>query len=496
MKAKTRVSVILVMLVCFFAMLVITDTTCYSIGTTYDDDSQIAETNTSDDEANQLELAKSKEDEFANMDKIELFSLEAEDNSSDDLIASNDTKETSKRNETKSNSALDSNVTLKKDLEQKVVKDNLEQKAIQENLEQKAIQENLEQNAIQENLEQKAVEENVKARAFAYSEEENVADTSINSEEEIATFSMTKALPEYEKVLPKVNEYLNIRSEADSDATVVGQLNKNSYATIVERGEEWTKITSGKVTGYASNQYLYFDEEARNLVTELKADQIVITAGSVNIRKAPNLTGEILTEANNEDSFVHVSEEDTNEWYAIQYNDSQVSYVSKDLSKSVFNLKTATTKEEIEEAKKTTQIAKELEEAKKHKPSKTNRAAIKVSDEEIMLLATVVAMEANGESYEGQLAVANVVVNRMLDGYWGKTIHDVVYAPGQFSGANSGRVEKYRSKVTESCKKAAIEALAGNNNIGDYKYFMMKNRAKTSSYKKYYILGSHCFYSR
>ncbi|HCL01831.1 MAG TPA: hypothetical protein DHW61_05350, partial [Lachnoclostridium phytofermentans] len=140
MKAKTRVSVILVMLVCFFAMLVITDTTCYSIGTTYDDDSQIAETNTSDDEANQLELAKSKEDEFANMDKIELFSLEAEDNSSDDLIASNDTKETSKRNETKSNSALDSNVTLKKDLEQKVVKDNLEQKAIQENLEQKAIQ--------------------------------------------------------------------------------------------------------------------------------------------------------------------------------------------------------------------------------------------------------------------------------------------------------------------------------------------------------------------
>nr|WP_295677984.1 cell wall hydrolase [uncultured Lachnoclostridium sp.] len=458
MKAKTKVSVILVMLVCFFATMVITDTTCYSIGGTYEEDSQIAATNTSEDEANQLDIAKSKQDEFANTEKIDLFSLEAqEDNSSDNLRSSNDDN-VSVASLTNENDA-DANDSMKEDLEQK------------------------------------AVQENVIARAVASSVEGSVA-ASINPEEEIVTFSMAEALQEYEKVLPKVNEYLNIRSEANPDAAVVGQLNKNSYATIVERGEEWTKITSGKVTGYASNQYLYFDEEARNLVSELKADQVVITAGSVNIRKSPDLTGEILTEAKSKDSFVHISEKDNDEWYAIQYDDSQIGYVSKDLSDSVFNLKTAITIEEIEEAKKAVQIAKDLEEAKKHKPTKTNRAAIEVSDEEIYLLATVVAMEAMSESYEGQLAVANVVVNRMLDGYWGDTIHDVVYAPGQFSGANSGRIEKFRPKVTESCKKAAIEALAGNNNIGDYMYFRMKNTAKTSSYKKYYILGNHCFYSR
>ncbi|WP_029503818.1 cell wall hydrolase [Lachnoclostridium phytofermentans] len=458
MKAKTKVSVILVMLVCFFATMVITDTTCYSIGGTYEEDSQIAATNTSEDEANQLDIAKSKQDEFANTEKIDLFSLEAqEDNSSDNLRSSNDDN-VSVASLTNENDA-DANDSMKEDLEQK------------------------------------AVQENVIARAVASSVEGSVA-ASINPEEEIVTFSMAEALQEYEKVLPKVNEYLNIRSEANPDAAVVGQLNKNSYATIVERGEEWTKITSGKVTGYASNQYLYFDEEARNLVSELKADQVVITAGSVNIRKSPDLTGEILTEAKSKDSFIHISEKDNDEWYAIQYDDSQIGYVSKDLSDSVFNLKTAITIEEIEEAKKAVQIAKDLEEAKKHKPTKTNRAAIEVSDEEIYLLATVVAMEAMSESYEGQLAVANVVVNRMLDGYWGDTIHDVVYAPGQFSGANSGRIEKFRPKVTESCKKAAIEALAGNNNIGDYMYFRMKNTAKTSSYKKYYILGNHCFYSR
>ncbi len=450
MKAKTKVSVILVMLVCFFATVVITDTTCYSISDTYEADSQITATDTLDEEANQLELAKSKQDEFANTEKIELFFLQDEGNSIDNLLSSNST------NDVKAISAYV---------------------------------------ALDEELEQKAVQENVLARAVAGSVEGSVA-ACINPGEEIVTFSLSDTLPEYEKVLPKVNEYLNIRSEANPEAKVVGQLNKNSYATIVERGEEWTKITSGKVTGYASNQYLYFDEEARNLVTELKADQIVIIAGSVNIRKAPNLEGEILTEAKSEDSFAHVSEKDTDEWYAVQYKNNQIGYISKELSKAVFHLKTAITSEEMEEAKKAAQVAKELEEAKKHKPVKTNRKAVEVSDEEIYLLATVVAMEALGESYEGQLAVANVVVNRMLDGYWGNTIHDVVYAPGQFSGANSGRVEKFKPKVTESCKRAAVEALAGNNNIGDYMYFMMKNRAKTSSYKKYYILGSHCFYSR
>ena len=490
MKAKTKVTVILVMLVCFFATTVITDTTCYSINDTYEEVSQITATNTSDDEANQLEIAKSKQDEFANTEKSELYSLTDEDNNSDGLISSNNENlAVASIADSNANDANDANVDDTVDTNAKV-------KSISEtNANDESANDANAIVTVEKDLEQKAVQENVIARAVASSVEGSVA-ASINPEEEIVTFSLMETLQEYEKVLPKVNEYLNIRSEANPDAAVVGQLNKNSYATIVERGEEWTKITSGKVTGYASNQYLYFDEEARNLVSELKADQIVITAGSVNIRKSPDLTGEILTKANSEDSFVHVSEKDNDEWYAIQYDDSQIGYVSKELSESVFKLKTAITIDEIEEAKKAAQIAKELEEAKKHKPANTNRAAIKVSDEEIYLLATVVAMEALGESYEGQLAVANVVVNRMLDGYWGDTIHDVVYAPGQFSGANSGRVEKFKSKVTESCKKAAIEALAGNNNIGDYMYFMMKNRAKTSSYKKYYILGSHCFYSR
>ncbi|MDD5935666.1 MAG: cell wall hydrolase [Clostridiales bacterium] len=339
-------------------------------------------------------------------------------------------------------------------------------------------------------------------------DDETVHSAVSESVEEIITSTLSVSEPAFtfNKVLPKVNEFLNIRSKADSNAEVVGKLYKDSYAVILERGNEWTKIKSGSVEGYVSNEYLYFDDQAVTVAKSLDAFQAIVTAGSVNVRTKPTTESDVLSKATSGTKFTHVPEMDHEEWVAVLYDkDGKLAYISKEFVETKFTLKTAVSIEEEEKAKKEAKKAEEakkeaatkaLAEAKKHKPKTTNRAAITVSDEEIMLLATVVAMEAGGESYEGQLAVANVVINRMLDGYWGKTIKSVVYAPGQFSGANSGRIEKFAKRVTESNKRAAIEALAGNNNIGDYMYFRMKNTADYSSYKKYYVLGCHCFYSR
>ncbi len=312
-----------------------------------------------------------------------------------------------------------------------------------------------------------------------------------------STLSLAELDVEFNKVLPKVNEFLNIRSEAKQDAEVVGKLYKNSYAEVVDKGEEWTKIKSGLVEGYVNNEYLYFDDEAVTIAKSLDAFKAEVTAGSVNVRTKPTTDSEILSKASKGDTYTHVPEMDRDGWTAIMYNEEgTLAYISNEFIETKFSLKTAVSKAEEEKAAKEAEIAKSLQEAKKHKPKTTNREPITVSDDDIFLLATVVAMEAGGESYEGQLAVANVVINRMLDGYWGKTIKSVVYAPGQFSGANSGRIEQYSKRVTESNKRAAIEALAGNNNIGNYMYFIMKSRANYSSYKKYYVLGCHCFYAR
>ena len=118
------------------------------------------------------------------------------------------------------------------------------------------------------------------------------------------------------------------------------------------------------------------------------------------------------------------------------------------------------------------------------------------TDEELYLMSVVIAMEALNESYEGKVAVANVIINRILDGYWGKTLHEVIYAPGQFSGANSGRVEQFWNLADEECRKAAVHAAAGYNNIDDYLFFISLRKADYSKYYKYYVLGGHCFYAR
>ena len=57
---------------------------------------------------------------------------------------------------------------------------------------------------------------------------------------------------------------------------------------------------------------------------------------------------------------------------------------------------------------------------------------IRLTDEERLLLAKVIWVEAQGECEEGQQAVAEVVLNRMASPNFGNTLKGVIYAQGQF----------------------------------------------------------------
>ncbi len=64
--------------------------------------------------------------------------------------------------------------------------------------------------------------------------------------------------------------YLPVRTEASRDSKTVGKLYPGSYADVLERGEEWSKIQSGNVTGYIQNMYVCFDDEAEDLADQLR----------------------------------------------------------------------------------------------------------------------------------------------------------------------------------------------------------------------------------
>lgn len=120
-------------------------------------------------------------------------------------------------------------------------------------------------------------------------------------------------------------------------------------------------------------------------------------------------------------------------------------------------------------------------------------------DTEFDWLARIVNAEAGGESYEGKLAVANVILNRVASPDFPNTIYGVVFDKYndiyQFTPVANGYI--YTEPNAESII-AAQDALNGANNIEDCLYFNGVEMAETSwaaLNREYYTqIGGHCFF--
>lgn len=102
-------------------------------------------------------------------------------------------------------------------------------------------------------------------------------------------------------------------------------------------------------------------------------------------------------------------------------------------------------------------------------PSLLSNEAPSYTEEDIKLLAKITMVEAGYEPFEGQLAIANIILNRVKDGRFPNTIRDVIYSGKQFPPAHNGLLDK--SKPNASVQRAVKQALDGKNNIDDAVYF-------------------------
>ncbi|MHB9095868.1 MAG: LysM peptidoglycan-binding domain-containing protein [Eubacteriales bacterium] len=77
-------------------------------------------------------------------------------------------------------------------------------------------------------------------------------------------------------------------------------------------------------------------------------------------------------------------------------------------------------------------------------PGGSSRQAVTVSRgfsrSDLDLLARAVFAEARGEVYEGQVAVAAVVLNRLKNPDFPQTIPGIIYEPGAFSSVDDGQI--------------------------------------------------------
>lgn len=113
--------------------------------------------------------------------------------------------------------------------------------------------------------------------------------------------------------------------------------------------------------------------------------------------------------------------------------------------------------------------------------------SISISEDDITLMAQLVYHEARGESEDGQKAVVEVVLNRVLDSDFKNTVYDVIYEKRQFSTA-----KKLKGTVPNEENYEAVRYVVENGNTifpTNYVYFSVGK----SNGKNFTKLGNHWF---
>lgn len=112
-------------------------------------------------------------------------------------------------------------------------------------------------------------------------------------------------------------------------------------------------------------------------------------------------------------------------------------------------------------------------------------------DEDLYWLSRIIQAEAQGEPFEGKLAVGSIIINRKNDSDFPDTIKEVIFDTNygyQYTPVLNGTI--HNSPSSESIKAAKM-VLAGNNNISDCLYFL-NPRKSTSTW----IIENRTFYKR
>lgn len=249
-------------------------------------------------------------------------------------------------------------------------------------------------------------------------------------------------------------------------------LESSSMADFLNRAELFSTIT----------------EYDRNALKELEQ-----TRASISLREE-----QLLTEQHTLNALQSSLKEKANDINV------KISQASSELSEQTTKLEAA-----LEAARKAEEEAKRAEEALKQevkpvappkpstpsKPSDSDSPAqpdvdytATVSD--IELFAALIECEAGSRDYEGMLAVASVVVNRMNHRRYPDTLRGVIFQSGQFPPAHNGLVDRVLARgVKDSCVQAAQDALAGKNNVGDCLSFRAASSGHTGT-----IIGDNVFF--
>ena len=170
----------------------------------------------------------------------------------------------------------------------------------------------------------------------------------VSEEVASAEIEQKSAKVDSNQVVANIDSYLNIRSEASEDSEVVGKFYNGNVGTVVEKGDEWSVVSSGNAYGYVKNDYLLFGTDAEQYI-ESNCDQVAkVTAETLNVRADESTDSEVVTQSDADASLAVLGQD--NGWVKVAVSDDQVGYVSSDYVYLDYVYETAVTVEEEQAA--------------------------------------------------------------------------------------------------------------------------------------------------
>lgn len=157
---------------------------------------------------------------------------------------------------------------------------------------------------------------------------ENAARLAAAAAEQVSENEIPVVASEYADIaIAQVDNYVNVRSEPNTESEVLGKLYNNSAATILETTEEgWYRITSGSVTGYVKCEYVVAGDE--ELAKAVSTRYATVTTTTLFVRKEATTESGVLTMVPIEDDLV-VLDESVEGWAKVSTSEGE-GYVSTD----------------------------------------------------------------------------------------------------------------------------------------------------------------------
>lgn len=124
----------------------------------------------------------------------------------------------------------------------------------------------------------------------------------------------------------KCEDYINIRSGADTDKEIVAKIYNNGSVTVLEQTGDWYKIQSGNAVGYVKAEYFAIGQEAEEIARKVAYNVAVVHPDELNIRMNPSEDTEVIDVAHHQEELEVVAYD--GDWMKVALGNDVYGYVN------------------------------------------------------------------------------------------------------------------------------------------------------------------------